>query len=42
MRWVIAIFVLVTLIVMDQSWYRGRYMSAAARMLREIFASLGL
>jgi hypothetical protein len=42
MRLMIVILLTVALIIIDQAWYRGAYLEAAARMLRQMFASVGL
>jgi hypothetical protein len=41
MRLMIAVFLAVLLIIVDQAWFGGMYMSAVARALRSFFVKIG-
>ena len=42
MRLLIVSLVIVLLIIIDQAWYRGAYLVATGRMIRQLFTSIGL
>jgi hypothetical protein len=42
MRWMIVIFVIVLLLIIDQSWYRGHYTGQVSRAVHSLFSQLGL
>jgi hypothetical protein len=42
MRWMIAIFVIVLLLIIDQSWYRGHYIGQFSRAVNSFFHQTGL
>ncbi len=41
MRWVFGILIFVTLIIADQAWYRGYYMSQTAGVVRQLLTKIG-
>jgi hypothetical protein len=41
MRLLIVILIVVTLIIVDQAWYGGMYMTMAATALRQMLARVG-
>jgi hypothetical protein len=42
MRWMIVIFLLVLLLIIDQSWYRGHYTGQVSRAVNSFFHQTGL
>ena len=42
MRLMIVSLVIVLLIIIDRAWYRGAYLVATGRMIRQLFTSIGL